>query len=110
MHHLGRMRWDDLDWQRGYRKWEAYGQSQLANLLFTFGLDRRARAAGSALVAAAAHPGYASPALQRRAPELSGNQVFAVAQSVANRAVAQPPEGGHLPRPYAPVAPAGSGG
>src|SRR3546814_1116792 len=51
MHHLGRMRWDDLDWQRGYRKWEAYGQSKLANLLFTFGLDRRARAAGSALVA-----------------------------------------------------------
>src|SRR3546814_2153427 len=55
MHHLGRMRWDDLDWQRGYRKWEAYGQSKLANLLLTFGLDRRARAAGSALVAAAAH-------------------------------------------------------
>src|SRR3546814_1586866 len=93
MHHLGRMRWDDLDWQRGYRKWEAYGQSKLANLLFTFGLDRRARAAGSALVAAAAHPGYASTELQRRGPEMSGSKVMAVAMSVANRAVAQTPEG-----------------
>src|SRR3546814_6399135 len=110
MHHLGRMRWDDLDWQRGYRKWEAYGQSKLANLLFTFGLDRRARAAGSALVAPAAHPGYASTELQRRGPEMSGNKAMAVAMSVANRAVAQTPEGGALPQLYAAVAPAVSGG
>src|SRR3546814_5727012 len=94
MHHLGRMRWDDLDWQRGYRKCEAYGQSKLANLLFTFGLDRRARAAGSDLLAAAAHPGYASTELLRRGPEMSGNKVMAVAMSVANRGLAQTPDGG----------------
>lgn len=34
MHRIGRMRWDDPNWQDGYRKWPAYGQSKLANLLF----------------------------------------------------------------------------
>ena len=110
MHHMGRMRWDDLDRQRGYRKWDAYGQSKLANLLFTFGLDRQARAAGTSLVAAAAHPGYASTELQRRGPEMSGNRFMAVAMGLANRAVAQPPEGGALPQLYAAVAPEVGGG
>ena len=110
MHHMGRMRWDDLDWQRGYRKWDAYGQSKLANLLFTFELDRRARAASSALVATAAHPGYASTALQRRGPEMSGNKAMALAMRVANAAVAQPPEGGALPQLHAAVAPDVEGG
>ena len=41
-----------------YRKWNAYGQSKLANLLFTFELDRRARGAGLPVTAVAAHPGY----------------------------------------------------
>ncbi len=41
-----------------YRKWNAYGQSKLANLLFTFELDRRVRAAGLPVTAVAAHPGY----------------------------------------------------
>lgn len=43
-----------------YSKWGAYTQSKLANLLFTFELDRRAKAAGTAVSAMAAHPGYAS--------------------------------------------------
>ena len=110
MHHLGRMRWDDLDWQRGYRKWEAYGQSKLANLLFTFELDRRARAAGCSLVAAAAHPGYASTALQQRGPEMSGNKAMALTMRLGNAAMAQPPQAGALPQLYAAVAPDVEGG
>ena len=43
---------------RRYRKWRAYGETKLANLLFTFELDRRLRAAGLPVVALAAHPGY----------------------------------------------------
>ena len=35
------MHWDDLQWERSYRKWRAYGQSKLANLLFTYELQRR---------------------------------------------------------------------
>ena len=110
MHHLGRMRWDDLDCQHGYRKWEAYGQSKLANLLFTFELDRRARAAGVPLVAAAAHPGYASTRLQQRGPEMSGNRVMALAMRAGNGVMAQSAEGGALPQLFAATSPAVEGG
>lgn len=43
-----------------YHRWQVYGQSKLANLLFTFELQRRATAAGLPVRALAAHPGYAS--------------------------------------------------
>ena len=42
-----------------YRKWQAYAESKLANLLFAFELERRATAAGVAVHSMAAHPGYA---------------------------------------------------
>ena len=59
------MRWDDLNWTNGrYAKWLAYGQSKLANLLFTSELQRRLDAAGSSLKAHAAHPGYSETNLQ----------------------------------------------
>jgi NAD(P)-dependent dehydrogenase (short-subunit alcohol dehydrogenase family) len=63
-HKVGRMNFDDLQWEQSYRKWLAYGRSKLANLLFTFEFDRRARAAGSGVIAAVAHPGYANTNLQ----------------------------------------------
>ena len=46
-HRTGRMRWDDLQWERGYERWRAYGQSKLANLLFTTKLAAKASAARS---------------------------------------------------------------
>jgi NAD(P)-dependent dehydrogenase (short-subunit alcohol dehydrogenase family) len=46
-----------------YRRWQAYAGSKLANLLFTFELERRVRAADLPLKALAAHPGYASTGL-----------------------------------------------
>src|SRR5713101_6111374 len=58
-HRMGRMHFDDLQWEHGYRKWPAYGQSKLANLLFTFELQRRVDAAGKKLISVACHPGYA---------------------------------------------------
>lgn len=60
-HRMGRLRLDDLSFERThYSRWRAYGQSKLANLLFTGELQRRAVEAGTALTAAAAHPGYAA--------------------------------------------------
>src|SRR5437899_812371 len=41
-HRFGHIRFDDLQWRNGYSKWRAYGQSKLANLLFTHELQRRA--------------------------------------------------------------------
>jgi NAD(P)-dependent dehydrogenase (short-subunit alcohol dehydrogenase family) len=52
---------DDPRADRGkrYRRWPVYGQTKLANLLFTFELDRRCRQAGLGIKALAAHPGMA---------------------------------------------------
>ena len=99
-HRMGQMRWDDLQWTQGYRPWAAYGQSKLANLLFTFELQRRAGEAGTPLRALAAHPGYAATELQKgthsRAQEL--------AMQVLNRVVAQSADAGTLPTLYAATA------
>ena len=65
MHRAGRIDFDDLNWERRrYRRWPAYGQSKLANLLFTKELQRRLSAAGSPVLSTAAHPGYAATNLQ----------------------------------------------
>lgn len=65
-HYVGRMRFDDLGWSRGYRSFAAYAQSKLANLMFTYELDRRLRAAGCATIATAGHPGGSRSELIRR--------------------------------------------
>jgi NAD(P)-dependent dehydrogenase (short-subunit alcohol dehydrogenase family) len=65
MHMIGYVSLNDLNWKsRPYFAWPAYGQSKLANLLFTSELQRRLTAAGSALKAHAAHPGYSETNLQ----------------------------------------------
>ena len=52
---------DDPRVQHGrYQRWPTYGQSKLANLLFTYELERRCRRAGLPVRALAAHPGFAS--------------------------------------------------
>src|SRR5262249_10109943 len=65
MHLMGRINLKDLNWKsRPYLAWPAYGQSKLANLLFTKELQRRLGAAGSRVKAIAAHPGYSATELQ----------------------------------------------
>ena len=59
-HNTGRIRFDDLQFSRRYKPWAAYAQSKLANLLFTFELDRRLKTIGAETSAVAAHPGYTS--------------------------------------------------
>ncbi|SEH00615.1 NAD(P)-dependent dehydrogenase, short-chain alcohol dehydrogenase family [Nonomuraea solani] len=56
-HTVGRIDFDDLGLERGYRKMAAYGRSKLANLLFTLELQRRAERAGAGLISVATHPG-----------------------------------------------------
>jgi NAD(P)-dependent dehydrogenase (short-subunit alcohol dehydrogenase family) len=65
MHLMGWINLKDLNWKsRPYLAWPAYGQSKLANLLFTSELQRRLDAAGSRLKALVAHPGYSATNLQ----------------------------------------------
>jgi len=58
---------DDLQSVRGYDRTAAYGQAKLANLLFTYELQRRLAAAGATTTAVAAHPGVAATELGRNA-------------------------------------------
>ncbi len=98
MHRSGSIRIDDLNWNvRRYRRWAAYGQSKLANLLFTLELDRRLRGAGSPVRAVAAHPGYAETKLQSHTENVLQN----AAMAVLNKVVAQDAHMGALPTLYA---------
>jgi NAD(P)-dependent dehydrogenase (short-subunit alcohol dehydrogenase family) len=67
-HRVGDIYFDDLAFERGYRPMRAYGQSKLANLMFTYELQRRLAAAGSTTIALAAHPGTAATELERHLP------------------------------------------
>jgi NAD(P)-dependent dehydrogenase (short-subunit alcohol dehydrogenase family) len=97
-HRMGRIDLEDLNWERRpYRRWEAYGQSKLANLLFTLELERRLTAAGSPVRALAAHPGYSATNLQFH----YGNPVVDRLMGVLNRVVGQSAAMGALPTLYA---------
>jgi NAD(P)-dependent dehydrogenase (short-subunit alcohol dehydrogenase family) len=65
-HRIGRIRFDDLHWKHGYSRLGAYGQSKLANLLFTYELQRRLT--GTNTIAVAAHPGGSRTELARNTP------------------------------------------
>ncbi len=67
-HRSGRIMFDDLEATGSYRAQERYGQSKLANLLFTYELDRRLRAAESSTIAVVCHPGIADTELSRSLP------------------------------------------
>ncbi|MFC4059091.1 oxidoreductase [Planomonospora corallina] len=56
-HHWGWIGLDDLNSERSYNRFAAYGRAKLANLLFTYGLQRRLSACGARTEALAAHPG-----------------------------------------------------
>ncbi|MDW4907380.1 oxidoreductase [Streptomyces sp. ADMS] len=96
---------DDLNSERNYRRWIAYGRSKTANLLFTHELARRLAAAGSDLVAAAAHPGYAATNLQTAAPRMQGHRGAERFMEIGNRYFAQSADAGALPTLYAATAP-----
>ncbi|MFC6750006.1 oxidoreductase [Deinococcus aquaticus] len=100
-HRFGKLNLADANWHaRPYAPMPAYGQSKLSNLLFTYELQRRLNAAGSDVLAVAAHPGWASTGLQG---DSHGS-------NLANRLFAQPQAAGALPSLYAATAPDVTGG
>jgi NAD(P)-dependent dehydrogenase (short-subunit alcohol dehydrogenase family) len=97
-HRGGSISLDDLNWERRtYRRWAAYQQSKLANLLFTLELQRRLTAVGSPVRALAAHPGYAATNLQFR----SESQLEDRFMTIGNRLFAQTDEAGARPTLFA---------
>ncbi len=106
-HRAGRIDFDNLGGEHGYNNWLFYSQSKLANLLFAFELDRRARAAGTSLVSVAAHPGYSATNLQFAGPSRIYERVGG---AILNVLVAQSADMGALPTLYAATAPGVEGG
>ena len=101
MHRRGSIDFGDLNWERQpYGAWAAYGQSKLATLLFTAELQQRLTATGSAVLATAAHPGYAATNL------FAGPAKWYVraGTAIGNRLVAQDADSGALPTLYAAIA------
>ncbi|WP_406106859.1 oxidoreductase [Streptomyces sp. NBC_01003] len=95
----------DLNSERRYRRWIAYGRSKTANLLFIHELARKLAARGSDVVAASAHPGYASTNLATQGVRMEGRKAVERVVELGNRVIAQPAEAGALPTLYAATAP-----
>ena len=110
-HEMGGVDFEDLHREDDYGKWEAYGQSKLANLLFAYELQRRLERAGiDGTESVACHPGYADTNLQYRGPEASGSRVRYGIMKVANTVFAQSATKGALPMLYAATAAGVEGG
>jgi NAD(P)-dependent dehydrogenase (short-subunit alcohol dehydrogenase family) len=80
---MAAIHFDDLQFERSYNRVRAYGQSKLANLLFTYELQRRLAAKEAPTIAVAAHPGISntdlarnSPGWFRRSTEMFGRHIF----------------------------------
>jgi NAD(P)-dependent dehydrogenase (short-subunit alcohol dehydrogenase family) len=108
-HRAGRLNFDDLQSARHYQKMAAYGRSKLANLMFTYELQRRLSAAGVRTIALAAHPGTARTDLTRH---LSGLAQAAVSSrfSALNSRWVQDGSMGALPTLRAATDPDAIGG
>ncbi|ARG69452.1 SDR family NAD(P)-dependent oxidoreductase [Mycobacterium kansasii] len=97
---------DDLQWERGYDRIAAYGQSKLANLLFTYELQRRLAAdPDAATIAVAAHPGGSNTELARHLP-----RIVRPLSNILGPVLFQSAEMGALPTLRAATDPSGAGG
>jgi NAD(P)-dependent dehydrogenase (short-subunit alcohol dehydrogenase family) len=105
-HRLGKIDLEDLNWtRRRYSAWAAYGQAKLANLMFSYELQRRLAANDSTVLAVAAHPGYAATGLQAHT-----ESVLDHVMAVGNRLLAQSADMGARPTLYAATCPDVPGG
>ena len=102
---------DDFNWERKrYKKWEAYGNTKLSNLLFTYELQRRLEQTRSGPIAVAAHPGYSSTNLQTAGPDMEGSALNRMVMLASNALFGQPAAMGALPQLYASTMPDVKGG
>lgn len=103
-HRFGSIRFDDIHWEKTYKKWGAYGMSKLANLLFVKELSDRIGEKGAHVTITAAHPGYADTELQAKGARMKGNRLGAASMNLINKILAQSGEKGALPILYAATA------
>ena len=111
---MGRIIFDDLQFERSYNRWRAYGQSKLADLIFARQLQRRSEINGWGVTAIAAHPGLTQSNLTSSGPNLGrasssgGFNLTELAYRIPG--VAQTPVNGAEPALYAATSPDAWGG
>jgi NAD(P)-dependent dehydrogenase (short-subunit alcohol dehydrogenase family) len=110
LHRSGHINFDDLHGKTSYNEYRAYSQSKLANLLFTYELQRKLQAHHADAIATAAHPGYSATNLQFGAARMTGSVLRERMMAVANTLLAQTAAMGALPTLYAAASPALKGG
>lgn len=96
---------NDINSEHRYRSWGAYGQSKLANLLFTAELQRRLSAADLSVKAMAAHPGYAATELQHASAKMRNATTELKITTFLNRIAGQSAAMGALPTLFAATFP-----
>jgi NAD(P)-dependent dehydrogenase (short-subunit alcohol dehydrogenase family) len=100
-HKQGQIDFADLQGEKLYKPWKAYGQSKLAMLMFALELQRRSDAAGWGLHSTAAHPGFARTELLANGPGGIGAKIT----NILGRVISQSAENGTLPQLFAVTAP-----
>lgn len=95
---------------RSYKRWQTYGESKLANLMFALELDRRAKAAGLGVVSVPAHPGYASTNLTKTGPTVHGLSLPGIGMHQITKIIGQPASHGAWPLLMAATDPSLTGG
>jgi NAD(P)-dependent dehydrogenase (short-subunit alcohol dehydrogenase family) len=108
-HRMGEIDFDDLQSERSYGRWRAYGQSKLANLLFAYELQRRLEQGElRGIKSVAAHPGWASTNLQTSGPTMGSSSGASSVRErfmeLGNQLFAQSARMGTLPLLYAATA------
>jgi NAD(P)-dependent dehydrogenase (short-subunit alcohol dehydrogenase family) len=98
-HKPGRIDFDDLQHERSYRKWKVYSDTKLANLLFTYELQRRLAAKGLGLISVAAHPGTSATNLVNVSAQ--DNIIKRLVMPAGARLISQSAAKGALPQLYA---------
>lgn len=106
----GKINFSDLNSQRSYSRWGAYGQSKLADMLFAFELQRRLALVGANTLSIAAHPGLSRTELQTNSTSSTGSVLENLLYTVIMPLLGQSGSMGALPQLYAATSPALHGG
>ena len=108
--YMGTINFDDLMGEKDYSRWGAYGQSKLANVFFTFELQKRINAAGYDTIANSSHPGLVLTNLQANSVEQSGTGLEGLLYRFIEPIMAQDISMGVLPMLYGMTATDAKGG
>jgi NAD(P)-dependent dehydrogenase (short-subunit alcohol dehydrogenase family) len=107
-HRGGKIDFENLQSERGYKGWDTYNNSKLANILFANELNRRAGAAHSKLVSMPVHPGISVTSIFENGPGVK--DLKAIAVKILAPFITQPDDAGALPTLYAATSPNAKGG